>query len=223
MPHDQLVFPIPMKSAYANPDWSAQEFGAPRAGRTHAGIDLECAIGTNCKAPEAGTFYRSHSTLGGNTGRLEADFLWPDGRRVVFRFVHLNDFVVANGARVTKGQLIAHTGNTGTATSGPHLHYETHLGGMPTNPRGIHKELGATPLPHPPAPPPKPAPPTLTQVRKFWALEDDCKYGEFIEKNLDGLVYLLRVTGMDSEKAMAWALDNKIRQLLGKPYNNAWD
>jgi len=39
-------------------------------------------------------------------------------------FAHLSKTRVLLGQRIQRGQLIAVTGNTGTATSGPHLHYE---------------------------------------------------------------------------------------------------
>jgi len=39
-------------------------------------------------------------------------------------FAHLDIIKVKEGEAVTRNQIIAKTGNTGTATSGPHLHYE---------------------------------------------------------------------------------------------------
>jgi murein DD-endopeptidase MepM/ murein hydrolase activator NlpD len=39
-------------------------------------------------------------------------------------FAHLKEFKVHIHDQVTRGQIIATTGNTGTITSGPHLHYE---------------------------------------------------------------------------------------------------
>ena len=39
-------------------------------------------------------------------------------------FAHLSRFLVRAGDHVVRGQKIALTGNTGTITSGPHLHYE---------------------------------------------------------------------------------------------------
>ncbi|WP_411104250.1 peptidoglycan-binding protein [Streptomyces sp. cmx-4-9] len=43
-----------------------------------------------------------------------------DGVR--YQYCHLNSRVVADGARVSPGQLVAYTGNTGSST-GPHLHF----------------------------------------------------------------------------------------------------
>ena len=48
-------------------------------------------------------------------------------------FGHLNRVVVKSGEFVTKGQLIAYTGNSGMS-NGPHLHYEIRFNQRPLNP-----------------------------------------------------------------------------------------
>jgi hypothetical protein len=41
-----------------------------------------------------------------------------------FVYAHLDSFTVKPGQRVTKAQVIGYSGNTGAATTGPHLHVE---------------------------------------------------------------------------------------------------
>ena len=43
------------------------------------------------------------------------------------RYAHLNSFRVKKGEYVEQGQVIGTVGNTGI-TTGPHLHYEVHIG-----------------------------------------------------------------------------------------------
>jgi murein DD-endopeptidase MepM/ murein hydrolase activator NlpD len=50
------------------------------------------------------------------------------------RYAHLSRILVEQGAKVEQGQLIGYSGATGNAT-GPHLHYEVRLSGIPVEPR----------------------------------------------------------------------------------------
>jgi murein DD-endopeptidase MepM/ murein hydrolase activator NlpD len=50
---------------------------------------------------------------------------------------------VTPGARVAQAQQIGEVGTTGRST-GPHLHYEVHIDGQPTDPLSIQTDAGRT-------------------------------------------------------------------------------
>ncbi|UCH01097.1 MAG: M23 family metallopeptidase, partial [Deltaproteobacteria bacterium] len=55
------------------------------------------------------------------------------GYKLRTRYGHLHKFRVKKGQYVKRGQVIAEVGKTGRVT-GPHLHYEVLLNGVPVNP-----------------------------------------------------------------------------------------
>ncbi|HEV8325769.1 MAG TPA: M23 family metallopeptidase [Myxococcota bacterium] len=97
--------------------------------RMHPGLDVSAPIGTPVRAPADGRVVFAGDDYGYGKA-VEIDH----GRGLSTKFGHLSAFKVAPGAEVKRGDIIALTGNTGRST-GPHLHYEVHLYGVPENPR----------------------------------------------------------------------------------------
>lgn len=104
------------------------EYG-PRWGRMHTGIDLGAPTGTPVGASKDGVVASAQPHGGyGLLVILEHD----DGVRTYY--AHLTRFAVARGDTVEQGERIGDVGNTGNST-GPHLHFETRVGGTPVDPR----------------------------------------------------------------------------------------
>ena len=104
------------------------EFG-PRWGRMHEGIDVGAPSGAPIYASSSGVV-ASAGSMGGY-GQLT---LVDHGNGVVTAYAHQSRIGVSVGQRVTAGQVIGAIGSTGNVT-GPHLHFETRVGGYPRNPR----------------------------------------------------------------------------------------
>lgn len=120
---DRLPFAMPLEGGY--------RFTSPmgyRWGRLHAGIDLAGPVGMNVKAPADGTVINAGWENGyGLMIRLRHDF------GVTTVYGHLSKIRVKVGQKVSRGEQIGDSGNTGRST-GPHLHYEIRVGGAPINP-----------------------------------------------------------------------------------------
>ena len=87
----------------------------------HGGRDFGTPIGTNVHAPEAGQVaFAGRGTTAGNA-------VVVSGQRNSYMF-HLSGFAVKQGQKVSAGDLLGYTGNTGRST-GPHLHFEQRVGG----------------------------------------------------------------------------------------------
>lgn len=107
--------------------------------RLHGGTDFAAPIGTPVYAAAAGVVTSSSpSACAGNMAILQHDNGWET------RYFHLSRYAdgMAPGLRVTQGETIGYVGTTGTCTTGPHLHYEVHIGGEKVDPESIKTEQG---------------------------------------------------------------------------------
>ncbi len=90
-----------------------------RDGRNHQGVDFKTPVGTPVKAPFDGTIERRNWKTRDNGNSLE--LVESGGKHRTAIFLHLSK--LADGNQVTRGQVIAWSGNTGHSFA-PHLHYQ---------------------------------------------------------------------------------------------------
>lgn len=94
----------------------------------HEGLDIESPAGTPVRAAAGGKVVRSgYEALYGNL--LVVDH----GNGFQTLYAHLSERLVHAGELVQKGDVIGKVGDTGR-TTGPHLHYEVRVNGLPVNP-----------------------------------------------------------------------------------------
>jgi murein DD-endopeptidase MepM/ murein hydrolase activator NlpD len=94
----------------------------------HAGLDIANRIGTPIVSPAKGTV-----TFVGWQGAYGNCVTINHGNAISTRYAHMEKTSVKEGQTVNRGDLIGTVGNTGR-TTGPHLHYEVRIGGVPVNP-----------------------------------------------------------------------------------------
>ncbi len=85
------------------------------------GVDLSSTYGADVFASSAGTVIIARN--GGWNGGYGSYVVVDHGNGVQTLYAHLSRVVVAQGGRVTQGQVIGALGNSGKST-GPHLHFE---------------------------------------------------------------------------------------------------
>ncbi|MFO7713360.1 M23 family metallopeptidase [Desulfosarcina sp.] len=113
--------------------WMTSSFGqrvSPFTGRKefHKGVDIANRNGTAILATANGVV-----AFAGEKGTMGNVLVIDHGHGMITRYAHLSEFLKKQGAKVKRGDIIAQMGNSGRST-GPHLHYEVHLNGVPINP-----------------------------------------------------------------------------------------
>ena len=110
--------------------WVSQEFTGSTFYTNHTGIDLAANSGTRVEAAKNGTVIRASWDTSGYGNLVVIDH--GDGFKTYY--AHLNSINVGVGQQVDINTQIGTVGSTGN-TTGPHLHFETRLNGVPQNPR----------------------------------------------------------------------------------------
>jgi murein DD-endopeptidase MepM/ murein hydrolase activator NlpD len=103
-------------------------FGTPEF---HTGLDIAVDYGVPVQAAEAGQVV-SASLMEGYGNVVIIDH----GGALSTLYAHLSSISVRQGQTVSKGQKIGAIGCTGLCT-GPHLHFETRIGGVPVQPLNL--------------------------------------------------------------------------------------
>lgn len=104
-------------------------YGSPRF---HAGMDFTAKTGTPIYATGNGIVTYSDWKQGyGNCVIIDHGYGYET------LYAHLSAYDVKAGQQVIRGQKIAEVGSTGKST-GPHLHYEVHVRGVPDNPANYY-------------------------------------------------------------------------------------
>ena len=121
---------VPITSGFGG----RQVEGCSFCSTNHMGVDFAPGEGTPIRSVAAGTVIKvqAHDGGFGNDVWVQHDV---DGKQFVSVYGHMKDgtFKVVTGQQVAVGDELGEVGSTGNST-GPHLHLEIHVGGVPVDP-----------------------------------------------------------------------------------------
>ncbi len=114
--------------------WYSSSFGyrkSPFTGKRefHKGLDISARKGASIFATADGVV-----TYSGKNGLMGRMITIDHGYGLVTRYGHADKLLKKRGDRVKRGDIIAKVGNSGRST-GPHVHYEVKVNGVPVNPK----------------------------------------------------------------------------------------
>lgn len=133
MLEEQRLISLATPSIMPVQGWISSKFGyrvSPFNKRRvfHEGVDIAAPYGSFVESSAKGiVIYSGYKTGYGNLVTIDHGFGF------VTRYAHNSKLLVKVGDRVEKGDKIAKVGNSGKST-GPHLHYEVLVNGVPVNP-----------------------------------------------------------------------------------------
>ncbi|MDR0935082.1 MAG: M23 family metallopeptidase [Oscillospiraceae bacterium] len=123
----------PSNSTLVTSEFGDRSSPTEGASSNHKALDIGAARGSNVYAADSGQVVTAtYSSSYGNYIIINHG----GGRSTLYG--HMSKLKVSKGDTVTKGQVIGLVGSTGIST-GPHLHFETRVDGVPVNPRNYFK------------------------------------------------------------------------------------
>jgi murein DD-endopeptidase MepM/ murein hydrolase activator NlpD len=111
-----IDFVRPVKTTQVNDDFAAHV----ARGAFTPGLDYNCAVGESVWAADRGIVVAASNNPNSGAGK-NVTIRHRDGSLTIY--FHLSEVFVGNGQRVKQHEPIGKTGNTGTQTTGPHLHF----------------------------------------------------------------------------------------------------
>ncbi|WKY59655.1 peptidoglycan DD-metalloendopeptidase family protein [Vibrio sp. SNU_ST1] len=125
--NNDYVFPLPLHFRVSSPFDLNRKHPITNRITPHFGTDYATPIGTKIRSLSDGVVLKSrYNRFAGNYLTIKH----TDGNYA--RYLHLSERHVLTGDFITKGQIIGLTGNSGR-TTGPHLHLELSVAGVPVN------------------------------------------------------------------------------------------
>ncbi len=130
---DKLTYIASTPSLWPVKGWVTSDFGYRRSPFTfaadfHPGLDIAASWGTPIMAPADGVVtYAGYKNGYGKTVIIDHGF------GITTQYGHTSELFVQEGQKIRRGTKIALVGSTGHST-GPHLHYEIHVDGVPVDP-----------------------------------------------------------------------------------------
>jgi murein DD-endopeptidase MepM/ murein hydrolase activator NlpD len=123
-----LSWPLPGRAAGGGVGWRVHPVYKYKS--CHTGVDSGAPSGTPIRAAADGV------VLSTSVSRAYGNMTLIDhGGGMVTMYAHQSKFAVSRGDVVQDQEIIGYVGSTGFST-GPHLHFEVHLNGVPYNPMG---------------------------------------------------------------------------------------
>ena len=128
--HWQARFDRPVPGVVTSEYGLRREFNGQKR-NPHMGLDLDGAKGDPIVAAESGTVVLvGDHYYGGKTVIVD------HGLGVFTLYLHMSDFAVNKGQKVSRGTTIGYVGSTGRVT-GPHLHLSLNVLGQSVNPTSV--------------------------------------------------------------------------------------
>jgi murein DD-endopeptidase MepM/ murein hydrolase activator NlpD len=119
---------LPLRGWESSPyGWRADPFTGERS--HHSGVDIAAPEGSPIRSATDGVvIFAGYDGMLGNYVEVRAQLGYS------YVYGHMSTIIARSGGRVAAGSLLGLVGHTGYAT-GPHLHFEVRLHGVPQNPR----------------------------------------------------------------------------------------